>query len=104
MATIQQINGIKQTWHTIEFSNNHPPNNTPTRPAGPPSGSKTPTAHNTTPSGTTKASQPSQTNAHHSTPQHASSSTNQAYQQANSKVKSANRDPNHTPATKHKTP
>lgn len=23
MATIQKINGIKQTWHTIEFSNNH---------------------------------------------------------------------------------
>ena len=30
MATIQKINGIKQTWHTIEFSNNHPPNNNPT--------------------------------------------------------------------------
>src|SRR5699024_11057391 len=51
-----------------------------------------------------KANQSSQTNTHHSTPQNASSSTNQAYQQANAKVKSANRDPNHTPATKHKTP
>ncbi|HIW45948.1 MAG TPA: hypothetical protein H9884_03460 [Candidatus Yaniella excrementigallinarum] len=50
MATIQKINGIKQTWHTIEFSNNHPPNNNPTKPAGPPSGSKKPTAHNTKPS------------------------------------------------------
>src|SRR5699024_6424644 len=104
MATIQKINGIKQTWHTIEFSNNHPPNNNPTKPAGPPSGSKKPTAHNTKPSRTRKANQSSQTNTHHSTPQNASSSTNQAYQQANSKVKSANRDPNHTPATKHKTP
>ena len=29
MATIQKINGIKQTWHTIEFSNNHTNPTTP---------------------------------------------------------------------------
>src|SRR5699024_6430820 len=81
MATIQKINGIKQTWHTIEFSNNHPPNKNPT-----------------------KSNQLTQTKSHHSTPQDAARSTNLAYQQALSKVKSANIAPNHTPATEHNTP
>src|SRR5699024_680058 len=49
-APIQTINGINQTSHTTESSNNHPPNTNPTKPAGPPSGRKKPTAHNTKPS------------------------------------------------------
>ena len=115
MATIQKINGIKQTWHTIEFSNNHTNPTTTPHTVKPPLDSankrstrhhephQTRCRHNTKPNQKTKSNR-SERKVKSTSPgtKQLPTTRNNTSRQPASKVKSEHRYPDHTQSNNQK--